>query len=100
MWNLKAKAQGNPLEENAQIMKSKLENLEQQIDELAYAEVGINIAEDQQACDVVLISGFETVEDLKTYAKHEKHLEAAEFIKSVASDRKVVDFKTNSNSDS
>lgn len=100
MWNLKDNAEGNPREENARIMKKKLERLEQNIDELLHAEVGINIADDQQACDVVLISTFETKADLQAYAKHEKHLEAAEFIKSVASDRKVVDFNANPNADS
>jgi len=98
MWNLKDNAEGNSREENARIMKKNLENLEQEIDELLYAEVGINMADDQQACDVVLISSFETQQDLKAYAKHEKHLEAAEFIKSVTSERKVVDFNTNKDS--
>ena len=94
MWNLKDEALGRSREENAKIIKTKLKNLENEIDELLSAEVGINIADDEQACDVVLLSKFDSLDNLKSYAGHKKHLEAAKFIGSVAADRKVVDYNS------
>jgi len=78
----------------ANIAKAKemLEALSEQIDVLKFMEVGVNFDTAERAFDLSLYSKFETKEDLQTYATHPKHLLVVDFIKSVASESKVVDY--------
>lgn len=93
MWKLKESAEGNSKEENAKLMKSKLEALPGEIKELKELEVGINIVEDPGAYDIVLYTAFNDKNDLKTYGAHPTHLEVVEFIKKVVAARVVVDYE-------
>lgn len=56
MWKLKDYEVGREKAENAQILKAKLEGLQEVIPELKFAEVGINFDESEAAYDVVLYS--------------------------------------------
>lgn len=93
MWKLKEFAEGKDKEENAKIIKTGLENLQQKINELKFVEVGININNSPQAYDVVLYSQFENVEDLKIYQNHPEHIKVGEFVKKVVNERVVVDYE-------
>ena len=75
-------------------MKERLEALLLAIPEIGYLEVGVNLNESDRAMDLVLITEFETPDDLATYIQHPDHQEAAQFIHSVTADRRVVDFET------
>ncbi|MCX7884327.1 MAG: Dabb family protein [Caloramator sp.] len=92
-WKLKKESEGNNKEENAKIIKSKLEALKETITEIKHIEVGININNSDVAYDVVLYSEFETLEDLEKYQKHPEHVKIAEFIGKVKENRIVVDYK-------
>ncbi len=76
------------------------EEIKQQIEELAdlvpgllNIKVGHNFAQEDRAMDMVLISHFESKEDLDFYATHPEHLKVVEYIKTVAEYTKVVDFE-------
>lgn len=83
-------------EENREsnILKAKelLNALEGKINELVSMEVGVNFDTADRAFDLSLYSKFQTKEDLNAYAIHSEHLKVVEFIKSVASESKVVDY--------
>jgi len=78
---------------NIQKVKTLLEALVEKIEPLKSMEVGVNFTESPRAFDMSLYSTFETKEGLKTYATHEEHLKVLEFIKSVVSETKVVDYE-------
>jgi len=78
--------------ENMQEVKKMLNALVEKIDGLLSMEVGINFDESERAFDFSLYSKFKTKEDLEVYAVHEEHLKVVAFIKSVASESKVVDY--------
>jgi hypothetical protein len=42
--------------------------------------------------DVVLISDFDSLDDIRAYQEHPAHLEVAGFIRSVVASRAAVDF--------
>ena len=92
MWQLKDEAKGALKNDNARLIKQKLETLSADLDESEYLEVGINETDDPQACDVVLIAEFNSDNEMKEYAQHPKHLEVVDFIKAVTSSRHVVDY--------
>ena len=93
MWKLKDEAEGKSKEENAQIIKQKLEALSGQIDTIKTIEVGLNFNSSEAAYDVALYSVFEDREGLDTYQNHPDHLEAASFVRSVVQARVVADYE-------
>ena len=78
---------------NIQKVKESLEALVEKIEPLKSMEVGVNFTDSPRAFDMSLYSTFETKEGLKTYATHEEHLKVLEFIKTVVSETKVVDYE-------
>lgn len=93
VWKLKDFAEGKSREENAGIIKSRLEALKNIISEIKHIEVGIDINRSDAAYDIVLYSEFETGEDLEKYQKHPEHVKVAEYVAKVRENRIVVDYR-------
>ena len=93
MWKLKEFAECHTKAENAAIIKDKLEQLNEKLDLIQYLEVGINDSLSNTDFDAALISEFLTLDDLQAYLVHPLHVEIAEFIKEVRTDRAVVDYE-------
>ncbi len=93
MWELLKEAGGKSKQENAGEMKRRLESLPTVIPQIQDYEVGINIGESAAAMDIVLISTFRNTEDFETYRQHPAHQEILEFIRSVQSMARVVDYQ-------
>ncbi|MDQ2085072.1 Dabb family protein [Herbivorax sp. ANBcel31] len=91
MWKLKESACGNTKEENAQIIKEKLESLEAKIPELLKIEVGIDFSKTENSADIVLYSEFNTKEDLEKYKVHPEHKAVVPFVVEAKSEGRVVD---------
>jgi hypothetical protein len=92
MWTLKTDSDVGTPAEIAGMMKQKLEGLKGKIPEIREIEVGVEVFESVPQTDVVLYSVFDSKDDLKTYATHPLHLEVVEFVKSVAAERRVIDY--------
>lgn len=92
MWNLKEKDNKEMKMEQMSKMKELLEGLVDTVDVLKSVEIGINVCESNQSADIVLLSTFNSLEDLQNYQQHPKHVEVGTYIKSVCNERKVVDF--------
>jgi hypothetical protein len=80
--------------------KSKIEeakklilNLKNEIKEIIDIEVFSDIGYDNSASDFGLITTLKTKEDLDIYAKHPKHLEVINFIKTIATQRNAIDYE-------
>jgi len=74
-------------------LKDKILSLKDKIDVIRYYQVGINFSDEERAYDLVLISDFDSKEDLKTYATHPEHLKVISLVKSKKITTKVVDFE-------
>ena len=74
-------------------IRAVLEQLPKKIEELVSMEVGLNFDESDRAFDLSLYSTFKTKEDLATYASHKEHLKVVDFIKTVVTESKVVDYR-------
>jgi uncharacterized protein YjhX (UPF0386 family) len=80
--------------------KSKIEeakklilNLKNEIKEIIDIEVFSDIGYDKTASDFGLITTLKTKKDLDIYAKHPKHLEVIDFIKTIAVERRAIDYE-------
>ena len=73
-------------------IKLRLESLPAVIPQIRFLQVGVNVVPANDF-DVVLISDFDSVDDVETYQQHPAHLEVAAFIRSVVASRASVDFE-------
>ena len=73
-------------------VRAILEQLPKKINELVSMEVGINFDTAERAMDLSLYSTFKTKEDLASYAVHPAHVKVVDFIKTVVTESKVVDY--------
>jgi hypothetical protein len=64
------------------------------VSQIKKIEVGISYRHEKEDLDVVLISEFETKEDLDAYQNHPIHNVAAQFIGKVRAERYCVDYET------
>lgn len=87
MWRLKNR------EKNAPELKAMLEGLKAKIPQIGEIEAGINFNPSEASADVVLCSEFESREALAEYQKHPDHLKVAEFLREIATDRRVADYE-------
>ncbi len=80
-------------QKNKESVRDKIMNMKGKIEELKHIEVGINFSPEERAYDLVLISEFESKKDLKSYAVHPLHVKVIEFLKSINTVTKVVDYE-------
>lgn len=88
IWKLKDENK----KENAAEIKRRLENLVSIVKEIKSLEVGINFKTSDAAFDLCLICEFENEDDLNSYQVNENHVKVSKFVRSVITDRKVIDF--------
>ncbi len=93
MFRLLDFAEGATKAENAKKIKDILDALPRKIKEIKFYEIHLNQREAERAADVLLISKFNTWDDLDTYIAHPDHQKAADFIKLVREESKAVDFE-------
>ena len=86
-WKLKEE---NKID-NAKKIKEILEALPSKISLIKKLEVGIN--ENGGEYGVILITEFNSYEDLKNYDVHDEHQKVKAFIKTVVTDRVAVDYE-------
>ena len=92
-WKLKETAHGISKQENAQKIKSLLENLNGKIPGLLKLEVGFDFSATAESSDIVLYSEFVDHKALDEYQIHPLHMKVKEFLPLVRSERRVVDYE-------
>ncbi len=93
VWKLRDEIKATGAEETVRELKLRLEGLKSRIPEIVSLEVGMNANTTAAAWDVALYSEFADVSDLEKYQRHPEHLKVAEYLKSIVSDRAVVDYR-------
>ncbi len=74
-------------------LKAELESLKEKIDVLKHIEVGANHELKAKSFDMVLITHFETLEDLEVYRIHPEHQKVVKRIGETTSVRAAVDYE-------
>ena len=93
LWKLKSKAQGRGKEENALMIKDKIEGLNESIPEIEFLDVGINTGDyGASFFDVGMYVTFKSEQDFLKYITYESHDKAVAFIQSVMASEEIVDF--------
>ena len=87
MWKFKENE-----EENMKKFLEGLNSLKSIIPEIKYMETGINI-NPKNEYDAILISEFETMEDLNKYKNNPEHVKVSELCKSIRISRQAIDYE-------
>ena len=94
MFKFKDSAEGKNKLENMQLAKEKIEALLGKVDVLRAMEVGLNDSKASESnYDLVLISDFNSIDDLDKYQIHQEHVKVIDFMKKVIETRSCVDYK-------
>ena len=93
MWKFKPFAEGKKKEENLLLVKNALEALPQKIDFLRSMEVNLNINPKESMFDAVLLSEFDTLEDVLKYRDHPEHKKISSYVALVREARASVDYE-------
>ena len=73
--------------------KQMILDLKSKIPEIKDIEVFSDIGYDENASDFGLITTFDDIKGLDIYAKHPDHLEVIKFIKTIATERRAIDYE-------
>lgn len=87
MWKFKENE-----EENMNKFLEGLNSLKNIIPEIKYMETGVNI-NPKNEFDAILISEFETMEDLEKYKNNPEHVKVSKLCKSIRLDRQAIDYE-------
>lgn len=91
MWNLKDEAEGGSREQNAAIMKERLEALGGKIPGLLSLKVNRGVM--PGGYDLCLLGQYESLDALKGYRDHPLHKEVQQFVHKVIAERVSCDFE-------
>ncbi len=92
MWRLKPEAHGNSAEENALLIRQKLEALRGRIEGMLAIEVGLDFSRSDRSADIVLYSEFTDHQALAAYQTHPEHEAVKPFIVAAVSERLLADY--------
>ncbi len=93
MWKFKDEAEGLTREENLAKVKTALEALPEKIDFIRHIEVNINVNNNGKNYDAVLISEFDSLEDVIKYRDHPEHKKVSSYVALVKESRSCVDYE-------
>lgn len=93
MWRFKDYAEGATKQENIMKVKNMLEELPSRIDFIREMKVEINVNPKEGMYDAVLISAFDTLEDVNAYRVHPEHKKISAFVSLIRESRASVDYE-------
>lgn len=93
MWRLRDRTEEGSKKENAHNAKQMFEDLNGKIPGMLKLEVGIDYAMTDSSSCIVLYSEFVDQDALDGYRAHAEFKKAAAFIKSVGTERRMVDYE-------
>ena len=91
MWKFKNEAEGKSKLENMEAVREQLYALLPIIPEIKRMEIGFDVKGTDASMDLMLLTEFDSVADMKAYAVHPEHLKVSGFIRSVIESRVVLD---------
>jgi heme-degrading monooxygenase HmoA len=92
MWNVRGDDDASRAR-NLALLKAEFESLRGRIPGLLHLEVGVDDSRIDYACDVVLITEFESRQALAAYAQHPEHLRVRRALGDLRSARHQVDYE-------
>jgi quinol monooxygenase YgiN len=97
LFKIKDGVEGRTKAESIAEAKALIEGMNGKIPGLIKVEVGVDYSDTADSADMALYSEFESREALQVYAVHPEHKAVLPFIKSIISERKLIDYENQEN---
>jgi hypothetical protein len=91
MWRLRAEG-SDDRRAACHLVKRAFESLRGRIPGMMHLEIGINQSSVDYACDIVLMSDFESAEALAAYGEHPEHIRVRAALSDLRTARHQVDY--------
>ncbi|MBQ8850469.1 MAG: Dabb family protein [Clostridia bacterium] len=91
MWKFKPEAEGKTKLENMEWVREHLYALMPIIPEIKRMEIGFDVKHTDMSMDLLLLTEFDSMEALATYAEHPEHLKVSQYVRKVIETRVVLD---------
>ena len=91
MWKFKNEAEGKSKIENMEAVREQLYALLPIIPEIKRMEIGFDMTGSEASMDLMLLTEFESLDTLRTYAVHPEHLKVSTYVCRVVESRVVLD---------
>ena len=85
--------EGRTKAQSVALAKQMVESMNGKIPGLIKVELGVDFSDSDDSSDMALYSEFESREAFDSYAAHPEHVPVLAFIKSIISERKLVDYE-------
>lgn len=92
LLRIKDDVEGRSKAESIAQAKTLIEGMNGKIPGLIKVEVGIDFSDSPDSADMTLYSEFESREALNVYATHPEHTAILPFIRSIISERRLIDY--------
>ena len=96
MWKFADSAEGKTREENMAIVRERLFALPAIIPEIKFMQIGRDVSRTEMSYDMMLVTRFDSMEDLHTYKVHPAHVGVASYVAKVNVARVVLDAELDS----
>ncbi|ARN74931.1 Dabb family protein [Oceanicoccus sagamiensis] len=93
LFRIKDGVEGRSKAESIAQAKTLIEGMNGKIPGLIKVEVGVDFSDSPDSADMTLYSEFESREALQVYAGHPEHKAVLPFIKSIISERRLIDYE-------
>lgn len=91
MWKFKESAEGKTKLENMEWVREHLYALLPVIPEIKKMEIGFDVNHTDASMDLMLLTEFDSLDTLSTYAVHPEHLKVSTYVRRVVESRVVLD---------
>ncbi|MBQ9085803.1 MAG: Dabb family protein [Clostridia bacterium] len=91
MWKLKECAEGKTKRENLEYIRELLYSLPPLIPQIKHMEIAFDLSGTDASMDLMLLTEFNSMDDLRTYAVHPEHLKVSDYVKKAVEVRAVLD---------
>lgn len=93
LFSIRDGVEGRSKAESIAQAKTLIEGMNGKIPGLIKVEVGVDFSDSPDSADMTLYSEFESREALAVYASHPEHTAVLPFIKSIISERRLIDYE-------
>ena len=91
MWSFKEEAEGKTATENMLLVEKSLYALLPVIPQIKKMDIRFDITHSESSADLMLMTEFESVEDLKAYVVHPEHQKVSQYVRKVIDKRMAHD---------
>ena len=91
MWRFADEGEGRTKQQNMQYIRDRLMALKPVIPQIKRMEIGFDVSHTDMSYDMMLLTEFDSLDDLHTYKVHPEHVKVSQYVGKVSTACVVAD---------